>query len=127
MLENTQIAPVALPVYLTSENVMMTSASYSGPEDKLIYGKGNEVRCIDFAKNNADKLWIPVDSKVTVLAYTTVYNSYKYMIVGCENGDIMIYSVDNQLLSYKLISKANVGGKVVGAIESGFSYGADTF
>ncbi len=127
VLENTESAPVALPVYLTSEDILMTFGCYSGPANKMVYAKGNEIHCINFGENYSDKLWISVDSKVTVLLYTVVYNSYKYMVVGCENGDVMVYAVDNELLTYRLVSKANVGGRVAGINETGFYYGADTF
>lgn len=122
-----EVAPVQLSRNLDKNTTFLTTASYSAPSDKLIYANGNELRYIDFGRDNTDEHWMTLDGRVTTLGYTTYYNPYKFMIVGCENGDIIMYSVDRTTMDATVLSKANVGGKIVDAHESGFMYGVDSY
>ena len=58
-----------------------------------------------------------ITSKITFITYDreTAYvdvMDYPHLIVGCENGDILIYNVVD-LPAPRFLKKYNVGGKVV--------------
>ncbi len=69
-----------------------------------------------------------ITSNITCMTYDRAdnpmpkYFSYKHFIVGCENGDVLIYDCE-QFPELKLIKKFNIGAKVVSIKQLGCNRG----
>ena len=108
-----------LPDNFDGNTLFLTSAShaYYGEAALLrtFYSKGNDLRYIQRSKTASDgsftdNKFLSFDSKITFITYNW-YNCTS-IIIGCENGDIYIYDINN-IQNPKLISKVNTGGKIV--------------
>lgn len=84
-----------------------------------LFTQGNEIYAIKKAPNYTDttveqlKLnFTGIDSKITCMIYDRGNDvDYKHLVVGCENGDIVIFNV-SELREPKFLKKFNVGGRV---------------
>ncbi|MDO4770412.1 PKD-like family lipoprotein [Porphyromonas sp.] len=63
------------------------------------------------------KFEVEVKSKITALAYE--YSNCSSIMIGCENGDIMLYDI-TIVTQPQLLFKGNVGGKVLSFREVGY-------
>lgn len=121
---NGQLLPVTLNKdmkFLMSAN---TRRSANTAANRIVYSNDNEIRYIKratywygmFTEPISDNFLLRVDSKVTFLTYD--YTSFSYgmmvLVIGCENGDVYYYDIVNSSRP-ELLSKLNVGGKVVSA------------
>lgn len=117
-------------VNFTDETVFLTSAQirYRNSSQPLysLFTQGNKIFAIKKDANgmNSDLtlLELPFDnisSKITCMTYDySGYGVYKHLIVGCENGDILIFNA-SELREPKFIKKFNIGGRVASVKQVG--------
>lgn len=124
-VENEKAALTKLPVRWNHETVFLTSIFDNKCKYLLFYSDDNKIYYLNRQENrNEIHSLLTVDSKVTFMGFTTWYSSYKNMIIGCENGDVLVYNIEN-LSEPRLISRFNVGGRVVDGIEICNAYAFD--
>ena len=110
---------------LTKESMLLTSIFDYDAKYLFLYSKANEIYCLDRRDGrNEVSCLLSLDSKVTFLGYTMMRNAYKRIVVGCENGDLLVYDISNRQ-SPLCVAKWNLGGKVVDAKELGNLYSFD--
>ncbi|SJZ61274.1 PKD-like family lipoprotein [Porphyromonas cangingivalis] len=63
------------------------------------------------------KFDVPIESKITAISYD--YSDCAWLMIGCENGDIMLYDI-TVVSQPVLLYKGNVGGKVLSFRGLGF-------
>ena len=119
VVSNSKICNIPFPGgNMTNESVFLGSAANRSVSSRLIYSCGHDVFYSN--RNLADNRVfhiLQLDSKVTCLGYaTTGYPAYVKLVVGCENGDLLVYDISN-IENPSLISKYNMGGKVVAVKE----------
>ena len=110
---------------LDEGTLFIGTSSYSGPNARMFYTKGNEVRYID-RRNQVDRSFMTFDHTVTSLtfaAYADWMNGvapYQQIAVGFENGDFKLVDIANPDRP-QVIEDAtrNVGGRVVSAVQVG--------
>ena len=110
---------------LDEGTLFIGTSSYSGPNARMFYTKGNEVRYID-RRNQVDRSFMTFDHAVTSLtfaAYADWMNGvapYQQIAVGFENGDFKLVDIANPDRP-QVIEDAtrNVGGRVVSAVQVG--------
>lgn len=62
-----------------------------------------------------------IESKITCMTYDRANDvSYRHLLVGCENGDILVYNVET-LPEPVLVKKYNVGGRVAAIKQLGIN------
>ncbi len=112
------------------ETVFLVSSQVRNEESKVaqydLFSQGNKIIAIIKAKwfANADKNEVKeleiegITSKITCMTYDRAdnrmpkYFSYKHFLVGCENGDILIYDCE-KFPELKLLKRFNIGSRVV--------------
>lgn len=113
------------PVTFTKETQILTSCNpYPRSCDavyRILYSQGSEVRYLQRSKTYMDATLtdnplITTDSKVTSITYD--WYDCLTLVVGCENGDIYFYDINN-INRPILINKVNVGGRVFGMRQYG--------
>lgn len=115
---------------LNKETVFLTAAAsrygFSQLKNRCdLFTEGDKlfaiVRSATWGATTIDKIQqLPlkgITSKITAMTYDrddqyTGGRDYMHLLVGCENGDVLIYNVTN-LPAPELIAKYNAGGKVV--------------
>lgn len=112
--------------HLDDKTLFLTSCASSSyaPKAKfrtLYTTGGNEIRYMQRSENYddpkvTDNPFMTFESNVTFMTYDW-YDCYT-LVVGCENGDVFLYDVKT-IQKPVLISKLNLGGKVVSIKELG--------
>lgn len=110
-------------VFLTAAGTHLTGSSSKTYID--LFSEGNEV----YGIKRSGLMWpgqfdyeiikLPlkgITSKITSMTYNRddlfTTSNYQHLVIGCENGDILVYDAD-ELQNPTLKKKLNVGGKVV--------------
>ncbi len=110
-------------ITFTDETVFLTTAQlrYTRSIKPLysLFTQGTEIWAIkkeaSYMQSTLTLVQLPfegIESKITSMTYDRGNDvDYKHLIVGCENGDVLVYNV-SELREPKFIKKFNVGGRV---------------
>lgn len=117
-------------VTFDDETVFLTSAQirYSRSLKPLycLFTQGTKVYAVkkpaSYMESNLELTTLnfpEVVSKITAMTYDCANDiDYRHLIMGCDNGDILVYDV-SQLPAPKLVKKFNVGGRVASVKQIG--------
>ena len=117
-------------VQFTDETVFLTTAQtrYRNSTQPLysLFSEGNKIWAVkkeaDGANNTMTLMEMPfegITSKITCMTYDySYYGSYKHLVVGCENGDVLVYNA-TELREPKLLKTFNIGGRVASVKQVG--------
>ncbi|HEY9551523.1 MAG TPA: hypothetical protein VIQ97_04490 [Prevotella sp.] len=116
-------------VFLTAAATRFRQASRQPIYD--LFSEGNKIfavrRSTTWASSSVAIQEMPfkgITSKITFMTYDRsdryYASGYFHLIVGCENGDVLVY-LASQLEAPQLAEKYNVGGKVVGIKQLGMN------
>ena len=122
----TSVTVAPFPGGDVEENTLFIgTSSYSGPNARIFYAKGNEIRYVErYAQ--VDRSYMTFQHEITSLAFAAYADwmsglePYKQIAVGFENGDFMLLDISNPDRP-QIIEGAtrNVGGKVVSVAQIG--------
>lgn len=117
-------------VQFNEETVFLTTAQtrYRNSTQPLysLFTQGDKIwavkKEVSGMDSNLSLLQLPfegITSKITCMTYDySYYGSYKHLVVGCENGDVLVYNA-TELREPKFIKKFNIGGRVASVKQVG--------
>lgn len=122
----TRVSVMPFPGGDVSANTLFFgTSSYSGPNGRIFYAKGNEIRFID-RYSYTDKPYISFSGTITAVsfaAYADWMNGkmpYQQIAVGLENGEFFLVDIANPDRPRKIEETVkNVGGKIVSLAQIG--------
>lgn len=113
---------INMPEHLDASTCIVSSGSNRIPQTaqlaarSIFYSIGSEVYCIQYAASylsGYQKKKMALSDITSPITYMTIaYYDCDQLLVGCENGDVLIYDIKSYDLPI-LLFKGNVGGKVL--------------
>ena len=113
---------INMPEHLDASTCIVSSGSNRIPQTaqlaarSIFYSIGSEVYCIQYAASylsGYQKKKMALSDFTSPITYMTIaYYDCDQLLVGCENGDVLIYDIKSYDLPI-LLFKGNVGGKVL--------------
>lgn len=124
---------VDFPNLKKGENCILTNSVFSGRGEEdvcyyILYSAGNEVHLVNIAEDYKNTtLLADFGEKITCMSFTYNNDKRTRLLVGGENGKLVLYNIADRKTAEVIQDFGSVGGKVVALKEVGGDINTDAY